>query len=126
MSEAGPQTLRRAAKVHPIARAPERVFAVDARSGDEQGFGDVPDWGLIVAYSRWGGIFDGKSRTDGSGGGGLATPESEVCGDAFEKNLKLAEHVKALAKRRDARPQLALAWVLARGRTSCRFRGPSG
>ena len=37
-------------------------------------------------------------------------------GENFEKNLKLAEHVKALAKRKAcSAAQLALAWVLARG-----------
>jgi aryl-alcohol dehydrogenase-like predicted oxidoreductase len=37
-------------------------------------------------------------------------------GEAFERNLRLAEHVKNLAERKGCSPaQLALAWVLAQG-----------
>jgi aryl-alcohol dehydrogenase-like predicted oxidoreductase len=46
----------------------------------------------------------------------LAADESAVCGDAFEKNLELTEHVKSLAKKKGCTAaQLALAWVLAQG-----------
>ena len=37
-------------------------------------------------------------------------------GEAFDRNLQLATHLKNLAQRKDCSPaQLALAWVLAQG-----------
>jgi len=119
LSEAGPQTLRRAAKVHPIA-ALQSEYSLWTRDPETNGVLDTcRELGIgFVAYSPLGrGFLTGKiqkpedlEETD------WRRQNPRFVGENFEKNLQLAEHVKALAKKKGCTPaQLALAWVLARG-----------
>jgi aryl-alcohol dehydrogenase-like predicted oxidoreductase len=119
LSEAAPDTLRRAAGVHPIAalqseyslwtRDPETNGVLSASR--ELGIGFVP-------YSPLGrGFLTGAIQKPSD----LADDDwrhtnPRFQGPAIERNLQLAAHVKALAGRKGCTPaQLALAWVLAQG-----------
>jgi aryl-alcohol dehydrogenase-like predicted oxidoreductase len=118
MSEAGPETLRRAVKVHPIA-ALQTEYSLWSRD---------PEDGLLelcrelkigfVAYSPLGrGFLTGQIRSVND----LApddfrrqSPRFE--GENFAKNLAVVERIKEMAAARGCTPsQLALAWVLAQG-----------
>jgi aryl-alcohol dehydrogenase-like predicted oxidoreductase len=119
LSEAGPATLRRAAKVHSIA-ALQSEYSLWTREPETNGVLETcRELGIgFVAYSPLGrGFLTGKIEkpTDLEEKDWRRTNPRFV-GDAFEKNLKLAEHVKVLAKKKGCTAaQLALGWVLARG-----------
>jgi len=52
---------------------------------------------------------------------------TRASGENFTRNLALVDKVRSLAKSRGCSPaQLALAWVLAQGSTSCPFPAPAG
>ncbi len=119
LSEAGAQTLRRAAKVHAIA-ALQSEYSLWTRDPETNGVLETcRELGIgFVAYSPLGrGFLTGKI--------GKPTDLEEkdwrrmnprFVGENFEKNLRLAEHVKNLARKKGCTTaQLALAWVLARG-----------
>jgi aryl-alcohol dehydrogenase-like predicted oxidoreductase len=119
LSEAGPQTLRRAAKVHPIA-ALQSEHSLWTRDPETDGVLETCRELRIgfVAYSPLGrGFLTGKIEKPGD----LEEKDwrrqnPRFVGENFEKNLKLAEDVKSLAKKKGCTAaQLALAWVLARG-----------
>jgi aryl-alcohol dehydrogenase-like predicted oxidoreductase len=114
LSEVGPETVRRAAAVHPIAdlqieyslvsRGPEaRILPVL----DELGVG-VTAYGVL---SR--GLLAG-SRPTGANDYRAYLPRFR--GENLERNQRLVERIAVLAREKDATPgQLAIAWVLARG-----------
>jgi aryl-alcohol dehydrogenase-like predicted oxidoreductase len=117
LSEAGPQTLRRAHAVHPISvlQTEYSLFARDV----EALFPVLKELGIgFVAYSPLargfltGGVQKAEQydETDARRGGGLPwwRPGN------FEKNLAMVEELKALAALKGATiSQLALAWLLA-------------
>src|SRR6201993_2403430 len=118
LSEAGPQTLRRAAKVHKITalqseyslwtRDPEREVLPTCR---ELGIGFVP-------YSPLGrGFLTGRfQRFEDLSPDDYRRFSPRFQGENFQKNLDLANRVKEIAQEKKCRPsQLALAWVLAQG-----------
>lgn len=118
MSEAAPATLRRAAKVHPIAplQSEYSLWTHDVEAEilpvcRELGIGFVP-------YSLLGrGFLTGKIKQVGD----LAASDwrrngPRFQGDNFRQNLSIVSRIEALAKRKGCKPaQLALAWVLAQG-----------
>jgi aryl-alcohol dehydrogenase-like predicted oxidoreductase len=118
MSEAGPKTLRRAAKVHPIA-ALQTEYSLWSRDVEAEILPTCRELGIgFVAYSPLGrGFLTGqfKKPTD------LAADDRRHVfprfqGENFQKNLDLVSHIEAMATKKNCRPsQLALAWVLSRG-----------
>jgi len=119
LSEAAPETLRRAVAVHPIA-ALQSEYSLWTRDPETNGVLETcRELGIgFVAYSPLGrGFLTGAIKkpsdleeTD------WRRKNPRFVGEAFEKNLKLAEHVKTLAKKKGCTAaQLALAWVLAQG-----------
>lgn len=117
-SEIGPNTLRRAHKVHPVTslQTEYSLLTRDAESGvlaacRELGVG-------FLAYSPLGrGLLTGRftSRADFTPGDYRAVNPRFAAG-AFESNLKLVEAVGAVARDRQATiAQVALAWLLAQG-----------
>jgi len=114
LSELGPETIRRAAAVHPItdlqieysllSRGPEaRILPVL----DELGIG-MTAYGVL---SR--GLLSG-SRPSGPGDFRANLPRFR--GENLEHNQKLVDALAAVARTHDATPsQLAIAWVLSRG-----------
>jgi len=119
LSEAGADTIRRAAAVHPIS-ALQTEYSLWERSVEEEILPAVRELGIgFVAYSPLGrGFLTGKIRSveDLQEGDSrrLRFPRFER--ENLEANLKLVEQVEAVAERHDATPgQVALAWVLSRG-----------
>jgi aryl-alcohol dehydrogenase-like predicted oxidoreductase len=119
LSEAGPQTLRRAAKLHPIA-ALQSEYSLWTRDPETNEVLDTcRELGIgFVAYSPLGrGFLTGAiSKPSDLEEKDWRRTNPRFQGEAFDRNLELAEHVKQLANMKGCTPaQLALAWVLAQG-----------
>jgi aryl-alcohol dehydrogenase-like predicted oxidoreductase len=119
LSEAGVATLRRANAVHPIT-ALQSEYSLWSRDAERKGtLAACRELGIgFVAYSPLGrGFLTGaiQKPTDlAADDFRRAIPRFQ--GEAFDRNLQLATHLKNLAQRKDCSPaQLALAWVLAQG-----------
>jgi len=119
LSEAHPETIRRAVKVHPVA-ALQSEYSLWTRDVEANGVLDTcRELGVsFIPYSPLGrgfltGAIQKPSDLDPSDWR-LSNPRFAEA--VFESNLKLAEAVKALAAKKDCTPaQFALAWVLAQG-----------
>ena len=119
LSEAGPQTIRRAHKVHPIT-ALQTELSLWTRDAQGEILSTLRELGIgFVAYSPLGrGFLTGaiKSSSDFATGDFRAV-NPRMSGDNFQANLKLVEGVEEMSKEKGVTPaQLALAWVLAQGR----------
>jgi aryl-alcohol dehydrogenase-like predicted oxidoreductase len=118
LSEAAPETLRRAAKVHPIA-ALETEYSLWSREPEDGILATCRELGIgFVAYSPLGrGFLTGQIRKFedlAADDYRRASPRFE--GANFEKNLELVRRVEEIAREKKLKPsQLALAWVLAQG-----------
>ena len=119
LSEAGSDTLKRAMAVHPIA-ALQSEYSLWSRDVERNGtLATCRELGIgFVSYSPLGrGFLTGaiQKPSDLSDDDWRHT-NPRFQGEAFERNLRLAGHVKNLAERKGCSPaQLALAWVLAQG-----------
>lgn len=119
LSEAAPETLRRAARVHPIA-ALQSEYSLWSRDVETNGVLSACRELRIgfVPYSPLGrGFLTGVIRKpDDLDPSDWRRTNPRFQGEALEKNLALADEVKAMAKRKGcSAAQLALAWVLAQG-----------
>ena len=118
MSEAAPPTIRRAAKVHPIA-ALQTEFSLWSREVESGVLPAVRELGIgFVAYSPLGrGFLTGRfKKLDDLPADDYRRHSPRFQGDNFQKNLDLVAKIAELAKRKGCTPsQLALAWVLAQG-----------
>jgi aryl-alcohol dehydrogenase-like predicted oxidoreductase len=118
LSEASPQTLRRAAKVHPIT-ALQTEYSLWTRDPEDEVLPTCRELGIgFVAYSPLGrGFLTGQFKTFND----LAADDyrrnsPRFQGDNFQKNLDLVRRVEEMAKQKGCKPsELALAWVLAQG-----------
>ena len=119
LSEARPETIRRAHKVHPIA-AVQNEFSLMYRSEGEETLHATRELGItLVAYAPL-----GRSMLTGSVHGKQDLPEGDrrlahprFQGENLDKNVALAARLEAIAKEKKCTPaQLALAWVLAQGK----------
>jgi aryl-alcohol dehydrogenase-like predicted oxidoreductase len=118
LSEASPQTIRRAHAVHPIT-ALQTEYSLWTRDPEEEILPTVRELGIgFVAYSPLGrGFLSGKYRTPED------IPEDDFRrhhprfqGENFEQNLRLVERIEEIAREKEVTAgQLALAWVLAQG-----------
>jgi aryl-alcohol dehydrogenase-like predicted oxidoreductase len=118
LSEAGPDTLRRACDVHQIT-ALQTEYSLWTRD-PEDGILDVcRELGVgFVAYSPLGrGFLTGAIRSiDDLSADDWRRTNPRFQGENFQRNLDLVDEVNRLAAEKDATPaQLALAWVLAQG-----------
>jgi aryl-alcohol dehydrogenase-like predicted oxidoreductase len=118
MSEAAPETLRRAAKIHPIA-ALQTEYSLWSRDPEEAILPTVRELGIgFVAYSPLGrGFLTGHiTSIDDLDPDDFRRKNPRFQGQNFPKNLKLVERVREMANEKGCTPgQLALAWVLAQG-----------
>ena len=118
LSEAAPQTLRRAHKVHPIA-ALQTEYSLWSREVEDEILPAVRELGIgFVPYSPLGrGFLTGRIRSiDDLESNDYRRNSPRFQGENFEKNLRLLDEVNAIAKQKGCTPsQLALAWVLAQG-----------
>jgi aryl-alcohol dehydrogenase-like predicted oxidoreductase len=119
LSEASPDTLRRAHKVQPVA-ALQSEYSLWTRDVESNGvLSTVRELGIgFVPYSPLGrGFLTGAiQKPSDMDADDWRHTNPRFQGPAIEKNLELAEHVKKLAQKKGCTPaQLALAWVLAQG-----------
>jgi aryl-alcohol dehydrogenase-like predicted oxidoreductase len=119
LSEAAPETIRRAHAVHPIA-ALQTEWSLWTRDVEENGvLATVHELGIgFVAYSPLGrGFLTGRFRTfEDLPADDWRRSQPRFQGENFQKNLDLVREVEAIAREKGVTgTQLALAWVLAQG-----------
>src|SRR5262249_29934253 len=118
LSEAGPESLRRANAVHPIA-AVQSEYSLWTREPEHTVFPACRALGIgFVAFSPLGRGFFGQAIRDtaalSSNDVRKKLPRFE--GDNLQRNLALYEGLEALARAKGCTTaQLALAWTLAKG-----------
>jgi aryl-alcohol dehydrogenase-like predicted oxidoreductase len=118
LSEARADTLRRAAKVHPIA-ALQTEYSLWTRDPEQEILATCRDLGIgFVAYSPLGrGFLAGQiKKFEDLAADDYRRFSPRFQGDNFQKNLDLVKTVEQIASENKCQPsQLALAWVLAQG-----------
>ena len=119
LSEAAPETIRRAHAVHPIS-ALQTEYSLWSRDIEEEVLPTIRELGIgLVAYSPLGrGFLTGRfKRPEDLGEGDFRRHSPRFQGANFERNLELVQRVGELAREHDCTPgQLALAWVMHRGK----------
>src|SRR5438445_11483964 len=120
LSEAGPETLRRAAKVHAIA-ALQSEYSLWTRDVETNGvLATCRELGItFVPYSPLGrGFLTGAiQKLEDLDPSDWRRTNPRFGEQALRANLRLAETVKEIAAEKGVTPaQLALAWVLAQGK----------
>ena len=119
LSEAKPETIRRAHKVHPIT-ALQSEYSLWTREPEDEILKTVRELGIgFVPYSPLGrGFLTGQFKNPEDippDDYRRFTPRFQ--GENFYKNLKLVDLIKQLAKKKQiTAAQLALAWILAQGK----------
>jgi aryl-alcohol dehydrogenase-like predicted oxidoreductase len=118
LSEAAPDTIRRAAKVHTIT-ALQTEYSLWSRDPEGEILDTVRELGIgFVAYSPLGrGFLTGQIKSpEDLDEDDFRRNHPRFTGDNFQKNLDVVEKVKEIAAEKGVTAgQLALAWVLARG-----------
>jgi aryl-alcohol dehydrogenase-like predicted oxidoreductase len=119
LSEARPETIRRAQKVHPIA-AVQNEYSLLYRKEGEETLRATRELGItLVAYAPL-----GRSLLTGSVHGSADLPEGDrrlqhprFQGENLDRNVALVERLEAIAREKSCTPaQLVLAWLLAQGK----------
>lgn len=118
LSEAGPQTIRRAHAVHPIA-ALQTEYSLWSRDPEDDILPTCRELGIgFVPYSPLGrGFLTGQIKSvDDFPPDDFRRHGPRFQGDNFRKNLDLVAKIEEMAKEKRCKPsQLALAWVMAQG-----------
>jgi aryl-alcohol dehydrogenase-like predicted oxidoreductase len=118
LSEASPETIRRAHAVHPIT-ALQTEYSLWTRDPEAEVLPTVRELGIgFVAYSPLGrGFLSGQiTSPDDLAEDDWRRRNPRFQGENFDRNLELVKRVRVLADRRGVTAaQLALAWVLAQG-----------
>ncbi|OLR90495.1 aldo/keto reductase [Actinokineospora bangkokensis] len=117
MSEAGADTIRRAAAVHPVA-ALQSEWSLWTRDIEAQVLGTCRELGIgVVPFSPLGrGFLTGRIAKPEYGDGDMRAGMPRFTGENFDRNRAVVEALEALAAQRGVTAgQLALAWVQSRG-----------
>ena len=118
LSEAAPETIRRAAAVHPIS-AVQTELSLWSRDAEAEVIPTVRELGIgYVAYSPLGrGFLSGRFQSpDDFPDDDFRKFHPRFQGENFEKNIQLVREVEEMAADKGCTAaQLALAWVLAQG-----------
>lgn len=118
LSEAGPDTIRRANAVHPIA-ALQSEYSLWTRDGDDGTLDLLKELGIgFVPYSPLGrGLLTGKLRSlDQLDADDWRRTNPRFADGALARNLQVLGEVEAIAEQAGATPaQVALAWLIAKG-----------
>lgn len=117
LSEAGPDTIRRAHKTFPVS-ALQSEYSLWSRDPEAEILPTLRELGIgFVPYSPLGrGFLTGAVNNDSLGQTDFRRFMPRFQGDALAKNLGLVETLTNLAKAKGATPaQLALAWLLHQG-----------
>jgi len=119
LSEASPASIRRARAVHPIA-ALQSEYSLWTRDPEGEVIPACRELGIgFVAYSPLGrGIFGGRIKGPGDlAEGDYRRNSPRFQGQNLARNLSLVRSLEEMAAEKKCRPsQLALAWLLARGK----------
>ena len=119
LSEASPETIRRAHATHPLTALQTEYSLWSRDPEDNEVLDTVRELGIgFVAYSPLGrGFLTGAfSSPDDFAADDFRKYHPRFQGANFQRNLGLVERVRELAQEKDVTPaQLALAWVLSRG-----------
>jgi aryl-alcohol dehydrogenase-like predicted oxidoreductase len=117
LSEAAPETVRRAHAVHPIA-AVQSEYSMFTRDPEDALLPVLDELGIaLVAYSPLGrGFLGGRFRTpEDLAPNDWRRSNPRFQGENFQRNVALADRIEALAREKGCTPaQLALAWLLDR------------
>jgi len=117
LSEAAPETVRRAHKVHPIA-ALQNEYSLFTRDPEEELLPVLRELGIaLVAYSPLGrGFLGGRFRSlDDLAPGDWRRGNPRFQGQQFTRNLAIADRLQEIAEEKKCTAaQLALAWLLRR------------
>lgn len=118
LSEAAPQTIRRAHATHPIS-ALQTEYSLWTRDPEDEILTTCRELGIgFVAYSPLGrGFLSGRfKKLEDLAADDYRRNNPRFQGENFSRNQTLANAVQALAREKKCTPsQLALAWVLAQG-----------
>ena len=118
ISEAAPDTVRRAHAVHPMA-ASQNEYSLFTRDLEDELLPTLRELGIaLVAYSPLGrGVLSGTiTDADQFGPGDFRAQTPRFQGENFDRNLEVVQRVAAVAAAKGVTPaQLSLAWVLAQG-----------
>ncbi|KAK9293354.1 hypothetical protein L1049_021346 [Liquidambar formosana] len=117
LSEASPDTIRRAHKVHPIT-AVQMEWSLWTRDIEEEIVPLCRELGIgIVPYGPLGhGFFAGKATVESIPSDSRLTTHPRFTGENFDKNKVFYSRTEKLAEQHGCTPgQLALAWVLHQG-----------
>jgi aryl-alcohol dehydrogenase-like predicted oxidoreductase len=118
LSEASPETIRRAHAVHPIT-ALQTEYSLWSRDPEERVLATTRELGIgFVAYSPLGrGFLTGQiTSPDDFAADDFRRFHPRFKGENFAQNLALVDRVRQIAADKGCTPsQLALAWVLAQG-----------
>jgi aryl-alcohol dehydrogenase-like predicted oxidoreductase len=118
LSEAAPETIRRAHAVHPIS-ALQTEYSLWTRDPEEEVLPTIRDLGIgFVAYSPLGrGFLTGRiASLDDLDPDDFRRRNPRFTGENFQRNLDLVARVRELADEKSVTAgQLALAWVLHQG-----------
>jgi len=119
LSEARPETIRRAHKVHPIA-AVQNEYSLLYRNEGEETLKATRELGItLVPYAPL-----GRSMLTGSVHGKADLPEGDrrlqhprFQGEALDKNVSLVKRLESIAAEKRCTPaQIVLAWLLHQGK----------
>ena len=119
LSEASPETIRRAHAVHPVS-ALQTEYSLWTRDPEQAVLPTVRELSIgFVAYSPLGrGFLAGRFRGPGDlrNEGDFRANQPRFKDENLEQNLKLLRYLEEIAQEKGVTPaQLALAWVLHRG-----------
>lgn len=119
LSEAGPETIQRAHKVHPIT-ALQTEYSLWTRDPESEVLPVIRELGIgFVPYSPLGrGFLTGRFQSlDDLAPDDWRRHNPRFQGENLQRNLRIVEEVKRLATEKRCTPsQLALAWVLGQGK----------
>jgi aryl-alcohol dehydrogenase-like predicted oxidoreductase len=119
LSEARPETIRRASRIHPIA-AVQNEYSLLYRVEGEETLAATRELGTsLIAYAPL-----GRSMLTGSVKGKADLPEGDrrlahprFQGEALDKNVKIVKRLEEISVEKKCTPaQLVLAWLLAQGK----------
>jgi len=118
LSEAAPETIRRAHKVHPIS-ALQTEYSIWSREPEDEILKTVRELGIgFVSYSPLGrGFLTGSFKTpEDIPADDFRRNNPRFQGENFVKNLDAVKQIERLAREKNATAaQVALAWVMAQG-----------
>ncbi len=117
LSEASGDTIRRAAKIHPIS-AVQSEYSIFSRDIEASVIPACIETGAtLVAYSPLGrGMLSGRFKQESLGEGDWRSMTPRFQGEAYQANVALVDKIEVVAAANSCTAaQVALAWVLGRG-----------